>query len=203
MNNDRVDRRVQRTRQLLHNALLELIVEQGYEAITVQNIIDRANVGRSTFYAHFRDKEDLLVSGMDDLIYSLSWEVETLPVTDGEQESHRYKLSTLSLFRHTQAHFPLYKAMVGGQGIDVVFKTTHTHFCRSLQTQLEQLVPDGNTPSVPPALMAHYLAGALQTLMTWWLDNYMPYSPERMDAMFQVLAMPGVWAVLEKIDGDQ
>ncbi|MCB9078807.1 MAG: TetR/AcrR family transcriptional regulator [Anaerolineaceae bacterium] len=196
MSHNRVDRRVQRTRQLLHNALLALIAEQGYETITVQNIIDRANVGRSTFYAHYQDKEDLLVSELDDLIYSLSWDVETLPVTDGEKESHRYTLSTLALFRHTQEHFSLYKAMVGGQGIDVVFKTTHTHFCRSIQAQIEQLVPDGGTPSVPPAIMAQYLAGALLTLLTWWLDNHMPYPPEQMDATFQALAMPGVWAVL-------
>lgn len=196
MSNNRVDRRVQRTRQLLHNALLELIVEQGYETITVQNIIDRANVGRSTFYAHYQDKEDLLVCELDDLIYTLSWDVETLPVTDGETESRRYILSALSLFRHTQEHFSLYKAMVGGQGIDIVFKTTHAHFCRSIQAQIEQVVPDGGTPSVPPSIMAQYLAGALLTLLTWWLDNHMPYSPEQMDATFQALAMPGVWAVL-------
>ncbi|MCB0210328.1 MAG: TetR/AcrR family transcriptional regulator [Anaerolineae bacterium] len=199
----KVDRRIQRTRQLLHNALLELIIEQGYDTITVQNIIDRANVGRSTFYAHYRDKEDLLVSGMDDLIYSLSWDIEILPVADGEAESRRYILSALSLFRHTQEHFELYKAMVGGQGIDIVFKATHTHFCRSMQAQIERLVPDGGTLSVPPAIMAQYLAGALLTLLTWWLDNQMLYSPEQMDAMFQSMAMPGVWAVLEQTTGER
>ena len=57
------DRRVQRTRALLLSALLDLIVEQGYEEITVQDIVDRANVGRSTFYAHFLDKRELLLTG--------------------------------------------------------------------------------------------------------------------------------------------
>jgi AcrR family transcriptional regulator len=57
------DRRVQRTRQLLRTALVPLIEENGFEALTVQDIIDRANVGRATFYAHFDKKEDLLVSG--------------------------------------------------------------------------------------------------------------------------------------------
>ena len=61
------DRRVQRTNQLLRAALVSLIQEKGYENITVQNIIDRANVGRATFYAHFENKEDLLVSGFEDL----------------------------------------------------------------------------------------------------------------------------------------
>src|SRR5690242_18084253 len=62
-----VDRRVERTRQSLQNALSELILEKGYEHVTVQDVIDRANVGRSTFYAHFEDKEQLLLSGFEPL----------------------------------------------------------------------------------------------------------------------------------------
>ena len=61
------DRRVQRTRQQPRGALLSLIQERGFEALSVQDIIDRANVGRVTFYAHFDNKEDLLVSGFDEL----------------------------------------------------------------------------------------------------------------------------------------
>jgi AcrR family transcriptional regulator len=57
------DRRVQRTRRLLHKAFMSLILEKKYESITVQEILDRADVGRSTFYMHFRDKDELLVSG--------------------------------------------------------------------------------------------------------------------------------------------
>src|SRR5690349_10072505 len=61
------DRRIQRTRQLLLDALSTLILEKGYEAITVQDLIDRANLGRSTFYSHFQDKEDLLLKGVESL----------------------------------------------------------------------------------------------------------------------------------------
>src|SRR5262245_23906227 len=67
----RTDRRVERTRQSLSEALILLIREKGYEALTVQDIIDRANVGRSTFYAHFGDKDDLLVNGLQALRASL------------------------------------------------------------------------------------------------------------------------------------
>lgn len=63
-----IDRRVQRTRQLLQNALSELILEKAYEKITVQDVIDRANVGRSTFYAHFQDMDKLLLSGFEPLL---------------------------------------------------------------------------------------------------------------------------------------
>src|SRR3954469_23951916 len=65
------DRRVRRTRRLLREALLALVLEKGYEAVTVQDVLDRADVGRATFYAHFRDKDDLLISGADELRESL------------------------------------------------------------------------------------------------------------------------------------
>ena len=65
------DRRIQRTQQLLRGALLSLIQEKGFEALSVQDIIDRANVGRATFYAHFDNKEDLLASGIEGLRASL------------------------------------------------------------------------------------------------------------------------------------
>ncbi len=196
MKNAKVDRRVQRTRQLLNDALVSLIAEKGYDSITVQNIIDRANLGRSTFYAHYQDKEDLLLSGMEELVHSLIWGVESPPMEDeGNGESSRI-LSTLPLFRHTQEQHRLYKAMVGGRGIDVIIKTIQNHLSDHIQEQIERLLPGGQTPSVPPPVMANYLAGALLTLLTWWLDNNMPYPPERMDEIFQQLAMPGVWAAL-------
>src|SRR6202012_5392571 len=66
MAQETMDRRVRRTRDLLHRALLDLIAEKGYPHITVQDILDRADVGRSTFYTHYRDKEDLLRSGIAD-----------------------------------------------------------------------------------------------------------------------------------------
>lgn len=197
MKDERVDRRVQRTRQLLNDALMSLIVEKSYESITVQNIIDRANLGRSTFYAHYQDKEDLLLSGMKKVVHSLIGGVENSPMADeGNGESRRI-LSTLPIFRHAQEQFRLHKAMVAGRGMEVILKTIQNHLSGHIQEQIELLLPDGQTPSVPPPVMATYLAGALLTLLTWWLDHNMPYPPEQMDEMFQVLAMPGVWTALE------
>src|SRR5258708_38147432 len=65
------DRRIQKTKALLHEALFSLIVEKNYESIVVNDILDRANVGRSTFYSHFSHKDALLVSGVHDLLRSI------------------------------------------------------------------------------------------------------------------------------------
>jgi len=194
--NEKVDRRVQRTRQLLGEALIALIVEKGYEAITVQNIIDRANLGRSTFYAHYQDKEDLLLSGMEDVVHSLIRGVENSATAGEENSEKRQILSTLPIFCHAQEQYELHKAMVAGRGMDVFIKSIQNHLSHHVQEQIERVVPAGQTPSVPPPVMATYLAGTLLTLLVWWLENNMPYPPERMDEMFQALTMPGVCAAL-------
>ncbi|MDM8528027.1 TetR/AcrR family transcriptional regulator [Anaerolineales bacterium HSG24] len=196
--NEKVDRRVQRTRQLLSGALMSLIVEKGYDAITVQNIIDRANLGRSTFYAHYQDKEDLLLRGMENIVHSLIGD-ENVARRDegdeGDEETPRI-LSAVLIFQHAKEQHSLHKAMVGGRGIDVIIKTIQTHLSQHVEERIQELLPEGQTPSVPTQITANYLAGTMLTLLTWWLDNNMPYSPERMDEIFQELAMPGVWATI-------
>lgn len=106
MGKGKEDRRIIRTKQLLHEALLELIIERGYEGITVQHIIDQANVGRSTFYAHFYDKLDLLQYGFDRLEQMLLAEQQdALHVNDDNNAPH-FAFS-LAMFRHAQDHYLL------------------------------------------------------------------------------------------------
>jgi len=191
MRNTKADRRSERTRQLLNAALIELMLEQRYDEITVQNIIDRANIGRSTFYAHYLDKEDLLMSGFTSVLDTLSQHQRQLD--EGENQA----LPSLArFFEHVQAHHQLYKALVRGGGIDRLFKQGHHHMRRNIEQHLIALFPAGPAPAAPLPLVADYLAGAILTMLTWWLDNDMPYTPDQMDALYQQLVRPGVQATL-------
>ncbi len=191
----KVDRRVQRTRQLLHDALIALILEKEYDKITVQNIIDRANVGRSTFYAHFLDKEDLLESGLERLRKELGQHLAEENAVEGTEW---LLVPSLALFRHTGEHYHLYRAMIGGRGIDIVTKTIDDALIAHAQTHLDQLVAEGGQPSVSLRVIVTYVVGALLALLTWWLDNDRPYPPEQMDEMFRQLTTPGVSTVFGK-----
>jgi len=182
------DRRTQRTRQLLSEALLALLAERPYDAITVQAIIERANVGRSTFYAHYQDKEDLLVSEFERVLDML-----LQPIS---RAGHDSALSTHELFRHVQSHYPLYKALLWGKGIESLFKKGQAYLSRNFEERLAALLPEDRQPAVPISMLSIFLAGALLALLKWWLDSKMPYSPERMDAVFQQLAQPSVEAAL-------
>jgi AcrR family transcriptional regulator len=194
MRNIKADRRSARTRRLLSGALIELMLEQRYDEITVQNIIDRANIGRSTFYAHYLDKEDLLVSGFMHVLDTLSAHPQEL----GGAEAQALP-SLARFFQHVQDHHQLYTALVRGGGIDRLFKKSHQHMRRNIEQHLATLVPAGQVPAAPLPLVADYLSGAILSMLTWWLDNGMPYTPEQMDGLFQQLVRPGIGATLQMV----
>src|SRR5215831_18967242 len=94
------DRRIHKTKSLLHEALGSLIREKPYDAIVVQEILDRANVGRSTFYMHFRDKDDLLASSIHDMLGS----IHATPLASSGQRHERIIRFSLPFFEHIHRH---------------------------------------------------------------------------------------------------
>ncbi len=186
---DKLDRRSQRTRHLLSEALVELIREKDYNAITVSDVIDRANVGRSTFYAHYRDKDDLFVRELDRVIDVLG--------RDMAHESHEENsyFPSLGLFRHVGEEYELYKALVWSSGIDLLIK----HMQKSLSKRIEQgLQESGREFDVPIPILANFIAGSFLTLLKWWLENKMIHSPEQIDEILRKLTLPGIEQALIK-----
>jgi AcrR family transcriptional regulator len=190
----KTDRRIQRTETLLRKALVDLILEKGYDAITVQDLLDRANLGRSTFYAHYRDKEDLLLSGFQALFDAFLAEYrKTAPAnTDPTQAG---KDLCLFFFRHAGSHRGLFRAMVGDQGGRIIQDHLLRYITRFLRDHLAALFA-GNQPQVPVDLLAHYIASSYLSLLSWWLDHDLAYTAEQMDRLFQQLVVPGVREIL-------
>jgi AcrR family transcriptional regulator len=191
MKNTKTDRRSLRTRQLLSAALVELMLQKRYDEITVQDIIDRANVGRSTFYAHYLDKDDLLISDFTRVLDALS------------DHMHQRKPGELGgppsltlFFEHVQAHRHLYKALVRGGGIELLYKKGHERLRQNIEQHLRELAPAGETDAALLPLVADYLAGSILHLLKWWLDHETPYTPAQLDALFHRLVLPGVQATL-------
>ena len=185
----KTDRRIKRTKQALHQALMDLILEKRYDKITVQDIIDRANVGRSTFYAHFLDKEDLLVKGFAVFSQELNDHLQTSE-HEGEEEHH--VLHSLIFFRHANIHHELYRAMLEGGGGDVLMEAARSHLKEDIENHLDRLMPEAVASEVPMPVITSFLAGAMLSVLVWWLDAERPYSPEEVNCMFQQLAMDGV-----------
>ena len=189
---EKSDRRSRRSRRLIVDALLALLREKRYDRITVQEIIERADVGRTTFYAQFRNKEHVLESELERVFGLLH-----TPHLASAAESADQLLPSLGLFRHVQEQQPLYPALIRGLATAPHYQAVH-RLLRDRAAEQLALAGGSRTLGVPPEIIADYLAGTLLTLVHWWLDHGLSYRPEQMDAFFQQLVMPGVRALLHQ-----
>ena len=183
------DRRVRRTRKALHDALLTLMTEKSYDAVTVQDIIDRADVGRSTFYSHFTDKRDLLDSGFEDLNQMLAQ-----PAARGQEGMLRF---SLPLLQHAHSHRRLARALVARRGANPVHDRFHQVLTSTIRAELDQLVAQHEGAVRADDLTVDYIAGALLAVITSWLDTAPHKAPSEVDAQFHTLVDPGLRAALQ------
>jgi AcrR family transcriptional regulator len=184
------DRRSQRTQQALIDALLALLAVKHYDEISINDIIDRANVGRSTFYAHYQAKDDLLKSGLERALDML---VRHLSFDEGDRG---LQLDTTPLFLHAKGHYEIYRTLVWGSGFDLLTRDGHAALSARFQERFALLLSGKPEPSLPLPVLSYAMAGTLLILLKWWLDNKMPYPPEYMDQIFQQLVMPGARNIL-------
>jgi AcrR family transcriptional regulator len=184
-----LDRRVQRTRGLLQEALLSMMIDKGYEATTVQDIIDRANVGRATFYAHFADKETLLSSRVEDLRHLLRQRQQQVLATPGEVRTRGLGFS-LAMLEHARGHLPLYRAIVGRESGAFVLQRIHRMIVDLVDLDLKAIGYKGGVE--PRALAVEYIAGAFMAVLTWWMEQGGKLSPREVDEIFRRLVMQGL-----------
>jgi len=189
MAEEKQDRRTLRTREALIHALLELIDKKHYDQITVEDIVQQANVGRSTFYAHYQSKDDLLLNGFEHQLDMLVQQI----VLDTENQ---LKFDTSMLFQHAHGHYEIFRTLIWGSSMELLLKDGHAALTRKIEERLTVLFSTRKSPSIPLPILASAVAGVLLVLLKWWLDNKMPYPPERMDEIFQQLMMPGMQAAL-------
>jgi AcrR family transcriptional regulator len=178
--NTRDDLRVQRTRRLLEDAMIELTVEKGFSSLTVRDITERAMVNRSTFYRHYLDKYDLLTQYMTSLS-SLTYTAEDESMWDQSAPvSDDVPAGLVRLLRHVQRFGDFYRVMLGGLG-DPVFvqrfrQNTEDRF-RYLLSHYEQ----EDDPKAPPLdLRLSYISCAVIGALMWWLENDRPCSVEQL-----------------------
>jgi AcrR family transcriptional regulator len=187
----REDRRIGRTRRLMNEALMSLIVEKGYESVTVQDILDRADVGRSTFYAHYRDKDELLLSGFEHLRTLFEQQQQALLAVKHGAKDPEFNF-ILELFRHTGEHHKLYKAIVGKQSGEMILKYLYRYLYDLMIVPHTALMKNRKAPPIPIEITTHWLVSSFLSLITWWLDNNMPYPAEKMDEIFRQLTKPAI-----------
>jgi len=181
-----MDRRVRRTRDVLGDALVELIQEKPFDAITVQEVLDRAGVCRSTFYMHFRDKNDLFVSDVDEFLQGMS-----MYLVHRREASERVA-PVRELFAHVGEMRRLHAALVASGRLQDFLDLAQGHFARAIEQRLATLPRASGLAADQRVALANALAGSLLALMSWWLRRGTPGSAEQMDELFHRMVWSGV-----------
>ncbi|HEX3046156.1 MAG TPA: helix-turn-helix domain-containing protein [Bacillota bacterium] len=185
------DRRVQRTRNMLMDAFIDLMIQKGYEAITVQDVIDRANVGRSTFYSHFADKEQLLVASINQLGDFLKEQSRNRSLPEGAQKEYQFGFS-LAMLQHVQSAKRIFKATMGEKGGSFVLSHMRRMLADLTRDEIQALLPPAATLSIPQEVLIDFILNTLLILLTWWLENDTPCSAAEVDRMFHQLILNGL-----------
>jgi AcrR family transcriptional regulator len=180
------DLRVRRTRDALGTALLKLIMEKPINDITVQDVLDRAGVGRSTFYLHFRDKDDLLVSQLEMFLEFMS------TVLSAREDKSQRVAPVEEMFAHIGNQNKLYKVLSDSGHLKDFWDLAEGYFARGIE---RRLVESGRLKSMSQrelAARASALSGSLLSLLRWWLDRGEKETPREMDAMFHCMVWSGL-----------
>jgi len=191
----KLDRRIERTNQLLENALVALVLEKGYEAVTIKDITDRANVAYVTFFRRYKDKDELLVKMLEAVVEEISALANQM-TPDYLTGSHVEE--GVVIFRHAQANHRLYRLLLSSPGALPIVKRVRAAIAASI---LHYCDP-GLESSVPLEVVAHHSAASLLALIEWWLEHDMPYPPERMGEIYETMIIRGTWMGVLTHDAD-
>ena len=181
------DRRVARTQKLLRDALHSLIRERDYDSIAVKEILDRANVGRSAFYTHFRDKDELLASSIHDILGS----VPSSHSKAGDGFDERILWFSLPIFEHHERHRRAGELRLGPTGRAILH--------RKLQNVLAEMIAEdvGNSfrgrrktaCRIPQDLLVQYVASTFIMVLNWWVESRNPLQAKEVNDLFRTLIL--------------
>lgn len=191
------DRRVRHTWDTLGDALVNLMHEKPFEEITVQHILDRAGISRSTFYTHFSDKNDLFLSDVEEFFEMAAFSLSR------HGDSSRRVAPVREMLTHLAEWRPFFNAMVSAGKIHDVMEIGQGCFARGIEQRLAELAAarandtesiPGARATAPPAskAAAQMLAGALTSLITWWIRSSQPLPAAQMDDLYHSVVWAGI-----------
>jgi AcrR family transcriptional regulator len=180
------DRRIERTRNRLGNALIALIQEKPIDEVTVREVLHRAGVGRSTFYVHYRDKDDLFLSEMEQGLEMWSTRLSR------QQEISNRVAPVAEFFAHVASAKRLYRALVNSGRIEAFFELAQGYFARGIEQRIKQSTDLRNPHQHELTACSNAFAGGLLSLLRWWLDRGAKESPRAMDELFHRMVWRGL-----------
>jgi len=177
----RHERRRRETRRQLMRATLELVLEKGYGAVTVQDVTDRADLGRGTFYIHFKDKDEVLWTLFHELFAQLEAQAHARLDRGAPQVEYH---GLLNIFEHAEQNRDLYRVLFGSQGSALLSSRAQDHLAEAFLSDIRQAPrPPAVDFDLPQEFEAQLLTGIISRLLRWWLETPNRYSARQMATM--------------------
>jgi AcrR family transcriptional regulator len=193
MKADKPDRRMEKTRHSLLTALSDLMQEKKYNNITVQEIIDKANVGRSTFYAHFETKDELLSSCIETIFEMLNQHI-TGCVEQTENETRLIPVA--ELFEHVKENSRLIKGLMVMESSEIPLHRIQFYWNNKIEEHLYAQLSSSKELRIPLDILTNHITFTLIELLKWWVNCNMPYTPQQMDQYFHALINPCIHSAI-------
>jgi AcrR family transcriptional regulator len=193
----RTDRRVARSRRLLQDALIALLSRKSFDSVTIQEILDEADLGRATFYAHFTNKEELLQSCFDGVTSLLARRtVELTEAVDDQSRSPDPGLS-LDLFSFVETHATLFTSLLSPSAGGAFSAPLHDYLLPHARDHLRLMVPELLHRHRLLDSTAEYFVGALIGMLYWWVGTGMTESATTMEQRWNRLAFPSIQLLID------
>ncbi|HEX8598634.1 MAG TPA: TetR/AcrR family transcriptional regulator [Chloroflexia bacterium] len=195
------DRRVQRTRAVLQKALLDLIAERGYDATTIQDIVERANVGRTTFYLHYGSKDDLFMSCHEAIVSEFHFgPLHPHPLSREALLSPQVPPGMIAAYQHLKEAWARLHPIFQGKDGPLLLRRMRDWSAREIEANLRSAF-EGADSTIPLDVLAIYLAGAQLALVQWWLETPQPHTPESIAYTFHRLQRAAIRDAFRLMDG--
>jgi AcrR family transcriptional regulator len=196
----KTDRRVQRTRELLQKALIELISERGYDAITIQDIVNRANIGRTTFYLHYTSKDDLFMSCHEAVVSQFHFG-PLYPLSREELLSPEAPPGMALAYQHLEGARVLLYSIFQGKDSLLILRRIRDWSAQEIEASLRAAFAETDS-TIPLDVLANYLAGAQIALLQWWLTKRHSHTPENLAQTFHRLQRAAIRDAFGLRNGD-
>jgi AcrR family transcriptional regulator len=173
MSEEKQNRRIQRTRQLLQRSLLQLIDEKGYDAISIQDITEKANLGRSTFYLHYPSKDALLLDHHAEFAAHLKlWKLSREELLSDEPQA-----GLLRFLKELTRAREFYLKISRAKDSEFIMRGVRQQMIQNLGESLRLAFPD-LSPNKPLEILTTYIVGAQLAMIDWWMSQRNSYLPE-------------------------
>lgn len=188
------DPRAVRSRQMLQDALIDLIEEKGFDAISVSDIVKKAGLSRAVFYLHYGDKNDLLETAIGSVLEDLRASLPGPNFEDRAAPDQRAPRPFISLFEHVKSDARFYRIMLSEEKAGTCSAIIRTEIEQDAKKRIQQFRSRGaHRPLVPLEINEHFSAGAVVNVLRWWLEMEQPYSPETMAKyLYRLYAMGSI-----------